>query len=122
MELNEITDTIVGFVRQIFFFPESWLTWPNILPYVIVPVFLNWFAFYKILERIGIFGYRKGINGVLAFTISFCLIPIAPITLFFSIATIAFIGLRGWKARIIFFAILIAFYVFVLPYLSTIKF
>jgi len=119
MEIQDITDSITNTIQQIFFFPKEWLEWPGVLPYVIIPVALNWYAFYKILERI--FGYSKGINAVIALVISFFMVPIAPVTLFFSIATIAFVGLRSWKARIVFFALLISFYIIVLPFLYTVK-
>ncbi|HKZ45444.1 MAG TPA: hypothetical protein VJ343_01945 [archaeon] len=121
MEPQEIIDAIINFIHSIFFFPKDWLAWPTILSAVILPVVLLWYAFYKILERLGIFRYKRGINAVIAGVISFLMIPIAPVTLFFSVGAIALIGLRSWKSRIAFIAVFLIFYFLVMPFLSTIQ-
>ena len=117
------TDTqIFSVLSNIFRIPAEWLGFPAILTNIIVPFILMTYAFYKLLEKLRIFGYHTTIYVALAIVFALILLPFGP---FVAIAAAGFIGivaLTTWPSRILFVAILIIFYFIVLPYLASINF
>jgi len=119
MDLYDISNDIISFLSDTFRIPESSLQWPYVIPDLIVPLILLWYAFYKILERIGIFRYQQGINAIIAIVIAFPLLAIIPEATFifflFSIGTIILLGIRSLRYKILFILLILIYFLFLVP-------
>jgi len=113
---------ILSFLGNLFRIPSSWLTFPAIISNLIIPFILTSYAFYKLLEKIRIFGYNTGIYMIIAVIFALILLPFGPLVAIAAAGFIGIVALTSWTSRIIFVALLIIFYFVVLPYLSTINF
>jgi hypothetical protein len=114
--------SVYSILSSIFRIPTEWFGFPAFITNIVVPFILMTYAFYKLLEKIHIFGYHSGIYTVLAVVFSLFLIPIGPLFAVLAAGFIAMFVLESWKSRIIFVVILLVFYLFVIPFLSTLRF
>jgi len=117
-----IETQIYSILSSIFRIPSEWLGFPAVLTYLIVPFIIMAYAFYKLLEKLRIFGYHTGIYTVLAVVFALILLPFGPLVAVGAAGFIGVVALTSWTSRIIFVAILIIFYFIALPYLASINF
>ena len=111
--------SILSFIFRV---PESWLTFPIIVTNIIVPFIIVTYAFYKLLEKLRIFGYHSGIYAVLAVVFALILIPFGPLVAVAAAGFIGVVALTTWTSRLIFVGLLAVFYFLVLPYLTSLHF
>lgn len=114
--------SVTSILSSIFQIPSAWFGFPAFITNIIIPFILMSYAFYKLLEKLHIFGYHTGIYAVLAVILSLFLIPVGPLFAVIAAGFIAVFAFQTWKSRIVFFAILFAVYLLVIPYLSTLRF
>jgi len=120
--VNGIETQIYSILSSIFRIPSEWLGFPAFITHIIIPFILMSYAFYKLLEKLRIFGYHTGIYTILAIVFALVLLPFGPFVAVGAAGFIGVVALTTWTSRIIFVALLIIFYFVVLPYLSTINF
>jgi hypothetical protein len=114
--------SVFSLLSSIFRIPSAWFGFPAFITNILIPFILMTYAFYKLLQKLHIFGYHTGIYMILAVIMGLVLLPVGPLA---AIAAAGFIGmfaLTTWKSRILFIVILIVVYLFVLPFLATIRF
>ncbi|HLC39694.1 MAG TPA: hypothetical protein VJJ76_02325 [archaeon] len=115
-------EQIISAISGIFRIPEAWLGFPAFFTHLLIPFILVSYAFYKLLQKLKIFGYHTGIYTVLSFIFAFVLLPIGPVVAIAAAGFIGVFGMETWRSRIIFIAILIAAYFLIYSVLPTIKF
>jgi len=120
--MADVLNPIISILSGIFRIPQEWLGFPAVLTYLIVPFIIMAYAFYKLLEKLRIFGYHTEIYVILAIVFSLILLPFGPFVAVGAAGFIGIVALTTWPSRIIFVAILIIFYFIVLPYLASINF
>jgi type IV secretory pathway VirB2 component (pilin) len=111
--------SVLSFLSSTFRIPTEWLGFPAFLTNLIIPFILMAYAFYNFFLRIRIFGYHTGIYVVLSSIFALVLLPVGPLFAIIAAGFIAMFGMTSWKSRIIFFVILAAVYLFIIPFLAS---
>lgn len=103
MDETEIVETIISILN----IPQSWLEWPYILTYIMLPIGFNTAGFYYFLNnKLRIFN-SSGVNFTLAFILAFVAMPFGWTGMLLGIGMIALFGIEMWYNRIAFILIIL---------------
>jgi hypothetical protein len=110
----------VGSLSYVLGIPSEWFEMPLILTYVILPFLFNSYAFYIFLNnKLKIFTRTGIVNVILACILSLMIIRLGQVSLFVSIPIIAFFGIQSWTMRIIFIALMLLLFFYLIPLISS---
>lgn len=106
-------------IAYILGLPSGWLEMPSLLTNVILPFGFGAYAFYLFLGKLRIFGTGGIVNTLLALVLSLLTLRLGQMSLFISIPAIVFWGMESWINRMIFVALVLLLFFYLLPYLTT---
>lgn len=101
--------------------PPSWLSWPELVTFVIIPFIMAGFGlsymFGFIFVRVGILRKVPVLKWIFGFGLAFYALSLGSVLGLVGGAMIAFFGFYEWKWRVTVFILILILYLLILPYL-----